>query len=93
MTDTMTRPPDVSAPPAAAGVTRRRRQTPWIALGVLLMAGSILGFALWSAAQSTRTPVLVAAHDIDAGSILVESDLAVASIAADADVALLGRIG
>lgn len=90
MTDTMTRPPEApSSAPAPIGVTQRRRQAPWAALGVLMIAGSMLGFALWSSSQSTRQPILVAASTIDAGTIVTEADLTVASVAIDGDIAHL----
>ncbi len=90
MTDTMTRSPETAtAAPTPIGVTRRRRQAPWAALGVLMIAGSMLGFALWSSSQSTRRPIVVAAGPIDAGAVVTEFDLRVASVAIDGDVAAL----
>ncbi len=85
--DSMTAPPPSLGP--AAGTGQRSRQLPWVALGVLLVAGSMLGFALWSVSQSTRTPVLVAANDIDAGTVITEADLDVVSVGADPGIALL----
>lgn len=89
MTQTMTRPPSTVDPPSPTGVSRRRRQMPWLLLGVLMMAGSMLGFALWSSSQSTRTVIVVAARTIDAGTVITEGDLSTATVAADEDVAVL----
>lgn len=86
---TMTVPPDVGDVGSSLGTSQRTKQLPWVALGVLLVAGSMLGFALWSVSQGERTPALVAARDIDAGSIVEEADLAVVSIGADAGAVLL----
>lgn len=62
---------------------KRRRQIPWIIGGILLIAGSALGFALWADAQSARTEVLVASRSIEAGERIVLGDLQMVSIAAD----------
>ncbi len=73
----------------AGGTPERRRQLPWAILGVLLVAGSILAFALWSQSQAARVPVLVAANDIDAGSVIDRDDLTLVSIGSDPGVRLL----
>lgn len=71
------------------GTPQRRRQLPWAVLGVLLVAGSVLAFALWSQQQAERIPVLVAASDIDAGAVIDRGDVTLISIGSDPGVRLL----
>ncbi len=73
----------------AAGTPQRRKQLPWAVLGVLLVACSILGFALWTINQGERTPALVAANDIDAGQVIGRADVTAVAIGADSGVQLL----
>lgn len=68
---------------------RRQRQLPWVALGVLLVVMSMLGFALWSIQQAARTPVLVAASTIEAGDVVGRGDLMLVSVGADSGLELL----
>jgi SAF domain len=75
-----------SSGPAGTESTRRsqrRRQLPWISLGVLLVTTSILGFALWSMQQGERTDVLVAARSIDVGQVIGRGDLTTVAVGAD----------
>lgn len=74
---------------APSSAPKRARQAPWIALGLLLVVGSTLGFAWWSITQGERVPAIVAKTDIAAGDIIDNSDLAVVSIATDAQVSVL----
>ncbi|MFV1989584.1 MAG: SAF domain-containing protein, partial [Acidimicrobiales bacterium] len=74
---------------AGTGNPRRKRQLPWVVLGVLLVSSSILGFALWSIAQGERTAVLVASSNIDAGAVIQRGDLVAIGVGADAGVRLL----
>lgn len=74
---------------SAHGTPQRRKQLPWAVLGVLLVCGSILAFALWSQQQAERTPVLVAAADIDAGAVIGRDDVKLISIGSDPGVRLL----
>lgn len=67
--------------PARGG--RSRRQIPWVVAGVLLVAGSALGFAIWADMQSERTRVLVASTDIALGQVIDPQDLREAAIAVD----------
>jgi hypothetical protein len=69
---------------------QRQRRLPWIALGVLLLVMSILGFALWSVAQASRTPAFVADTDIQAGDTITRDDLTLVNVGADAGLAMLG---
>lgn len=86
------RPPAVNGarPPAPPRPAGRRVQVPWLVLGLLLVAGSALGFATWAGGLDERVEVLVAARPLDAGATLGPGDLATASVGADASVALLG---
>jgi hypothetical protein len=68
---------------AARGGATRQRQLPWVALGVALVAGCALGFALWTQSQSQRTPVLVVDRDLGAGEVLTAGDLRTVRIGAD----------
>ena len=60
-----------------------------MALGVLLVVMSMLGFALWSIQQGSRTPVLVAANTIDAGDVIERGDVILVSVGADAGLEVL----
>lgn len=71
------------------GGTAKHRQLPWVALGVLLVVMSMLGFALWSIQQAARTPVLVAGNAIAAGETIQRADLVVVSVGADSGLQLL----
>lgn len=87
-------------PPVATGLPPRTIRTPWIVLGVLVMAGSALGFGLWASSLDERTPALVAARTIDAGSVVTAEDVreadvsgtGVAFVPADRASVVLGRV-
>lgn len=83
------RPPSGPVGVSATGTAQRRKQLPWAVLGVLLVAGAILSFAMWSRQQAERIPVLVAANDIDAGATIQREDLKLVSIGSDPGVVLL----
>jgi Flp pilus assembly protein CpaB len=74
-------PEDVA--PARPSV-RRRLARPLPLIGVLLIIVALTGY--WSVYSTTtgRTPVLVAAHDLQAGAVLRPSDLRTAELASDA---------
>jgi len=72
------------------GASRRQRGLPWVALGVLMMAMSTLGFALWSMQQASRSPVLVAKVDIVAGATIGRSDVQLVSVGADPGLSVMG---
>jgi Flp pilus assembly protein CpaB len=74
-------PEDVA--PARPSV-RRRLARPLPLIGVLLVVVALTGY--WSVYSATtgRTPVLVAAHDLQAGVVLRPSDLRTAELAGDA---------
>ena len=62
------------------GASTRQRRLPWVALGVLLLVMSTLGFALWSIGQAARTPVLVAGAPIEAGAEIQRDDLILVAV-------------
>src|SRR2546421_9985494 len=75
------------AEPAAASRLRpraRRLLQPLRLVGVLLVLVALVGY--WSVyrASTSRTPVLVAAHGLSAGSVLHASDLRTGELAGDA---------
>jgi hypothetical protein len=74
------------APRSTAKLTRvkRERRVPWIALGLLLVFGAGLGFAAWSQATSSRSPVLVAARDVAAGETVAVDAITTADVGAGA---------
>jgi len=63
---------------------RGRLARPLPLIGVLLVVVALAGY--WSVYSATthRTPVLVAAHDLQAGSVVRPADLRVAELAGDA---------
>ena len=69
---------------------RRYRRLPMLALGALLVAGSTLGFAFWTAQQGERKPVLVAAVDIEAGERVTRAHVKLVPVGADDRLAVLG---
>lgn len=73
-----------------AGRGARRRQLPWIGVGVLLVAMSMLGFSLWSVQQSARTPVLVAGRELAPGDVIQRSDIVLVNVGADAGLTVAG---
>jgi hypothetical protein len=104
MTSTIAPPrPETSAtrPMAPLGTGTKRRRSSWVALGVLLVAGSALGFAVWGANLGHRQLVVVAAREIPAGATIHAADLRTADVAVDGAVevvpatslpSLLGRV-
>jgi hypothetical protein len=76
------------APPAADGglrlaTPRRPRSLPRIAVGVLLVVGCALAFAVASARLGDRRAVLVVARAVPAGQVIDTGDLTVARVSAD----------
>lgn len=76
----------VSGP--VAGRTRRQRQLPWIGAGMLLIVSSTIGFALWTTSQNERTPILIASHDLTAGTTLAAGHVEVSTIALDPGITI-----
>ncbi len=98
-TDTMTPARGAERGPAPSGLPQpvgpgvgrsRRQQLPWIALGVLSIVMSMLGFTLWSAQQDARSPALVAGRTIAAGETIQSTDLVVVEIGAGSGMTVLG---
>lgn len=74
--------PAVGSGPAPVSPPGRQRQRPWIVLGVLLVVGCSLAFALAALRIGDRRPVLVVARAVPAGQVLADADLAEVRIAA-----------
>lgn len=53
----------------------RRRQLPWVALGLTVTLTAAIIFALWASSLSNRTAVAVAGRDIPTGSTIEIEDL------------------
>lgn len=79
--------PTTGRPAPPTPVTRRVR-IPQLAIGLLLTAGTALGFVLWNAASIQRTPVLALADDVTRGHVLELEDLRVVHVGTDDLVAL-----
>jgi hypothetical protein len=76
------------APPAADGglrlaTPRRPRSVPRVAVGVLLVVGCALAFAVASARLGDRRAVLVVTRAVAAGQVIDAGDLTVARVSAD----------
>ena len=63
---------------------RRRLAQPLPLIGVALVVAALAGYWSVYSATTDRTPVLVAAHDLQAGAVLRPSDLRTAELAGDA---------
>lgn len=59
----------------------RRRQLPWVVLGLTVTLTSAVIFALWATSLSSRTTVMVADRDIPAGSSVEIGDLRAVDVA------------
>ena len=72
-------------PPA----TGRRRRTPELVVGILLVVGWILGTVLLVTAGRDRTPVLALAGDVARGQVISQADLSTVYVGSDASIAHL----
>ena len=59
----------------------RRRQLPWVALGLTVTLTAATIFALWASSLSSRTAVAVAAREIPTGSTVAIDDLRAVEVA------------
>lgn len=59
----------------------RRRQLPWVALGLTVTLTAAIIFALWASSLSNRTAVAVASRDIPTGSTIEIDDLRAVEVA------------
>jgi hypothetical protein len=75
--------------PLRLPTTRRRVRLLWLAAGLLLIAGSALGFGVVAQQLAQRRPVAVLGRPLPRGSVVTPADLAVAQVAADPSVALV----
>ncbi len=65
------------------GGAPRRRNVPWIVVGVLIVVGSGLAFAVWGDTGTERTAALALARDVDAGEAIGRDDLRSVRIGSD----------
>ena len=72
-----------SAPAGLRLARPRERRTPWIVLGVLVIAGSALAFGTWSSSLGERELVVVAARDIQQGATVTADDVRAVRVALD----------
>lgn len=80
---------DQEPAPLRLHATRRRVRIVWLLAGVLLIAGSALGFGVLAQQLAERRPVVVLSRPLPRGSVVAPADLAVAQVAADPGVALV----
>lgn len=89
-----------SRPVPSAAATRRHRQAPLVALGVLLVLGCALAFADASVHLGSREQVLVVVQPVSAGQVLTSGDLRTARVSTgsgldvvpvDQEATVLGR--
>ena len=59
----------------------RRRQLPWVVLGLTVTLTAAIIFVLWAASLSSRTAVAVASRDIPTGSTVELDDLRAVEVA------------
>jgi len=95
LTATATRP----VPPPPTGNGRRpagqtvgvgtRRRMSWVVLGILLTAGAALAFVTVLTASGARTPVLVAARDLQPGRPVDINDFRTVNVAVDGTMATI----
>lgn len=62
---------------------------PELAVGVLIVAGCVLGALVWQRSIERGTAVLVASRDLRRGQVLVEDDLSAVVITSDRPLSLL----
>ncbi|GAA1291633.1 SAF domain-containing protein [Saccharothrix xinjiangensis] len=70
--------------------TNRRRNLPYLLLGVLLVLVCVGGFVLISLNSGDRRPVLALARDVSVGQVLTAQDLRQVNVAVDPGVAVVG---
>lgn len=70
---------------------RRRNRWSWSVIGVLAVAGSVLGFLVLNEALDERSPVLVAGRDIEAGAVITVEDVTVVPVGVGPGVELVER--
>lgn len=75
--------------PLRVTATRRRVRATWLLAGVLLIAGSALGFGVIAQRVAQRRPVVVLSRPLPRGSLVTTADLGVAQVAADPGIALV----
>lgn len=81
-----------ATPKAAPGVGRRR-QLPWVALGVLLVLGCTLVFAVASVRLGGGTEVLALTRPVAAGQVLSPGDLGAVRVSTGGGLGLVAATG
>ena len=74
------------APPLRVAPVRRQRNVPWRAVGLLLVVGGALLFALVATRLADRQPVLAMARAVPAGQVIADSDLKVVQLSVDGEL-------
>jgi Flp pilus assembly protein CpaB len=77
------RPREVSGPAPAAPSRARRLLSPIPLAGMALVLVALVGFLAVYSSTTNRTPILVTAHRLSAGTVLRASDVRVAELAGD----------
>ena len=75
--------------PSRAGRVGRRRQLPFVVLGVVLVLGCALAFAETALRTGSREEVLVVTQPVAAGQILSSGDLNVAKVSTGSGVSVV----
>jgi hypothetical protein len=78
----------VSVEPPARG---RRRRTPELVVGILLVVGWILGTVLLVTSGRDRIPVLALATDVARGQVITDADLSTVYVGSDASITHLAE--
>jgi hypothetical protein len=83
-----TTPSRLSVEPPTTG---RRRRTPELVVGILLVVGWILGTVLLVTSGRDRMPVLALATDVARGQVITETDLSTVYVGSDASISHLAE--
>jgi Flp pilus assembly protein CpaB len=77
------RPRDASSTPPATPSRARRLLSPYPLVGMALVLVALVGYLAVYSSTTKRTPILVTAHGLSAGTVLRASDVRVAELAGD----------
>lgn len=69
-----------------AGTVPRQRNVPWMVLGVILVIGGALIFAVVASSIGARQSVLAMARAVPAGQVVGDADVVVVELASDGDL-------
>jgi Flp pilus assembly protein CpaB len=99
MTTTIRRTPAASGPGVNGAAIKvagaKGSRVPWVALGLILVLTGALVFGMTVQRAGQRTPVVVAARDIDPGVVIEARDLRIVDIAIDGSASVIAgpRLG